>query len=166
MSGIRLMLASDMPRVMAIQAECYVRQLNESETVIGARLEQMPQTNWVFAVDGQAVAYLVAYRTRRGKVTPFDGVFPSIDDADCLYLHDLAVSAQARGRGAARALVEHALELGARMRLAYSALVSVQDSCSFWEAQGYRVVDSLSPIQHQHLASYAVPGCYMERCLS
>ncbi|WP_115766709.1 GNAT family N-acetyltransferase [Massilia oculi] len=58
-------------------------------------------------------------------------------DADTLYLHDLAVDPRALGRGLARALVEHLLDLGRGLDLPHAALVSVQDSTRFWNGFGF-----------------------------
>ncbi|TBU90675.1 GNAT family N-acetyltransferase [Stutzerimonas kirkiae] len=157
------MCESDIPDVMSIQAECYPVDVLEEESVVRARLASQPGFGWV-AEDRQGVcAYLFAYPSRVGKVTPLDGEFQQQVQADCLYLHDLAVHPRAAGRRIGPALVGHALEQARRLRLRYSALVSVQQSHDFWARQGYARHDRLEPQQLDNLASYRIPAIYMVR---
>ena len=118
------------------------------------------------AEDDEGVcAYLFAYRSRVGKVTPLDGEFQPHAEADCLYLHDLAVSRRASGRGIGPALVRKNLEQARAHQLRYSALVSVQESEAFWSRLGYAAQTELEPPQASNLASYQIPAVYMVRAL-
>lgn len=161
MNAIRLMRSVDVPAVMRIQAECYVQGLHEREAVICERLVCSPDTAWVLDDNGEVTGYLVAYRSRLGKVTPFDAAFEVADESDCLYLHDLALSQRVRGQGGGRRLVLHALAAARDMGLSYSALVSVQDSLAFWEARGYLRVSDLDAVQERALAGYSTISHYM-----
>lgn len=161
MPSIRLMQAGDVLNVVGIQAECYVPHMNESAAVIALRLAAAPATNWVAELAGEVVAYLAAYPSLLGKVTPLGGCFEVPVTPDCLYLHDLAVSSRARGSGVGSALVRHARAVAVSTGLPHSALVSVQDSRQYWERQGYRVMDDLAAPQCASLASYEAPGWYM-----
>lgn len=155
----------DIAAVLAIQAESYSEQLLESAAIIRQRLASFPDLAWV-AEDGEGVcAYLFGYRSRSGLVTPLDGSFAEPETADCLYLHDLAVSRRAGGRGIGPALVQRLLEQGRASRLRYSALVSVQDSQSFWSRQGYAEHTELDARQQHNLESYGVPAVYMVKSL-
>ena len=162
---LRPMGEHDIPAVLAIQAESYPSELLESAAVIRQRLQAFPDLAWV-AEDALGVcAYLFGYRSRAGKVTPLDGSFAEPQDADCLYLHDLAVSGRAAGRGIGPALVQRNLEHGRASRLKYSALVSVQDSQDFWRRQGYAEHPALDAQQRRNLESYGVPALYMVKPL-
>ena len=111
-------------------------------------------------------AYLVAYRSLVGKVTPLGGAFEVAADPGALYLHDLAVVRRARERGVAQALVDAAGEQARAARLAHSALVCVQASREFWQKNGYAVVSVTDPRQSTHLASYGGQAHYMVKRLS
>ncbi|WP_312300365.1 GNAT family N-acetyltransferase [Stutzerimonas nitrititolerans] len=155
----------DIPAVLSIQQEAYSPQLQEDEAVIRARLAACPQLAWV-AEDAEGVcAYLFAYHSRVGKVTPLDGKFQRHEQADCLYLHDLAVAPRAGGRGIGPALVRKKLEQARAHRLRYSALVSVQDSEAFWSRLGYAAHTQLDQPQVSNLASYRIPAVYMVQAL-
>ena len=110
-------------------------------------------------------AYLAAYRSRPGKLTPLNGGFDTVAQPDTLYLHDLAVAPQAAGQGLAQRLVSHLWARAAEERLSHSALVSVQGSQPFWERLGYRVQALDDPAQQRHLDSYGAGACYMAKTL-
>lgn len=161
MYSIRLMTEADIPDVLRIQSQAYDRAVLESEAVFRARRRSNPQQAWV-AHDAQGVcAYLFGYRSQVGQVTPLEGDFHSPENADCLYLHDLAVARRAAGRKIGPALVNQALSQARQQRLRYSALVSVQDSQPFWSRLGYAEQTTLHAQQAAHLASYRIPATYM-----
>ncbi|MEC5384857.1 GNAT family N-acetyltransferase [Uliginosibacterium sp. H3] len=165
MHNIRLMTQADIPAALALQAECYGIGMNESEAVFRSRLDAAPDSAWL-ATDAQgALAYLVGYRSRLGKLTLLGDTFTPAAMPDCLYLHDLAVSPRAQGSGLARGLLLHAWSLAQREGLAYSALVSVQDSQRFWRKLGYEVWESLTADELAKLSSYTGPSYYMVRQL-
>ena len=163
---LRLMQAGDLHAVLAIQRACYSPEIIESESVIRRRLAAAGETAWVAEQAGTVCAYLVGYRSRLGRLTALGGDFEPLAEGDSLYLHDLAVAAGASGCGAGRALIEHALAYGRSAGLAFSALVSVQESRDFWRKRGYSEVADLGDEQRQRLASYAGTSYYMVRKLA
>lgn len=165
MFKLRAMQERDIPAVMSIQQESYAAEVLEDEAVIRARLAACPQLAWVAEDVLGVCAYLFAYHSRVGTVTPLDGEFQPHAEADCLYLHDLAVSARASGRGIGPALVRKNLEQARTHKLRYSALVSVQESENFWSRLGYTAHSELEPPQVDNLASYQIPAVYMVRAL-
>ena len=160
MFSIRLMHDPDIPAVLDIQAQAYANDLLESEAVIRARRASAPRHAWVAEDDQGVCAYLFAYHSRLGKVTPLDGEFRSPAQPDCLYLHDLAVARRAAGRRIGPALVREALGQARQQQLRFSALVSVQDSQAFWNRMGY-AEHQPDPEHAAHLHSYQVPATYM-----
>ena len=165
MFKLRAMQVRDIPAVLSIQEESYAAEILEDEAVIRDRLAAFPELAWV-AEDEQGVCgYLFAYHSRVGKVTPLDGDFKQYPEANCLYLHDLAVSRRAAGRGIGPALVSRNLEQASSQQIRYSALVSVQESEAFWSRLGYAAHTELEPRQADNLASYRIPAVYMVRAL-
>lgn len=135
--AFRRMLADDLDAVMAVQIEAYGVGFVEGCDVLAQRLAAAPETAWV-AVDSIGVCgYLVACLSQRGRVTALGSGFSVATAPDCLYLHDLAVSARASGHGVGPELVRLAHAFARDARLAWSALVSVQDSRTFWVRLGY-----------------------------
>ncbi len=160
---LRAMGPGDLGAVLAVQAACYPPSMQEPAAVVLARMRSAPDS-CVVAVDGQGIcAYLFAYPSRIGAVTPLDAPFAPAPDADTLYLHDLAVAPRAHGRGLARRLVAQVLEHGRARGLAASSLVSVQDTAAFWSALGYRETEPACPEARAALSGYPGGARYMVR---
>lgn len=163
---IRPMRADDLDAVLAVQAACYPRAMQEAADIVLGRMEASGDT-CVVAEDAAGVCgYLFAYRSRLGNVTPLGADFEVDGDADTLYLHDLSVAPRAHGRGLARRLAAHLLAQAPEQGLAWSALVSVQDSVGFWAALGYGAGETGCPAARAALASYPGDACYMVRALT
>lgn len=160
---IRPMVAADIGAVLAIQEDAYVGEVLEEETVISARLNTAPDTAWVAQGKQGVQAYLVTYPSRLGALTALGENFQCATDPDCLYLHDLAVVSAANGVGMGQALLNEATRYAEDQGYPFSALISVQNSVSFWQRQGYSVVESLSQPQQALLATYAGPAYYMSK---
>lgn len=159
------MTPDDVRAVLAVQAECYAPALIEDASSIRARLAASPDSAWVAEDDAGVCAYLVAYRSLVGKVTPLGGAFDVAEVPATLYLHDLAVARRARGRGVAQALLRLAWVQARAEGLAHSSLVSVQASREFWQQHGYAVVSVADPRELAHLESYGGQGYYMVKRL-
>ncbi|WBY03154.1 GNAT family N-acetyltransferase [Ramlibacter tataouinensis] len=166
MISTRAMTEADLGAVLAIQAECYGPAMNETRETVLARLRAFPHTAWVAHDTQGACAYLVAYESRLGRVTALGGDFRRSERADSLYLHDLAVSPRAKGRGAGRLLVEQALQQARHAGLAHSCLVSVQDSQAFWRSFGYEPRLELPAESQPALQTYGPGACYMARAIA
>lgn len=161
----RLATAQDLPALRALQAESYPPAMQESEAVILQRLQQAPATCWIAEDETGAGAYLLAYPSRLGAVTPLEGGFAVASDANTLYLHDLAVSRRMAGRGVGRLLFNLAMEFALARRLPYSALVSVQDSRRYWMKLGY-ALSAPAPEYRDCLQGYPQEARYMVKNLS
>jgi predicted N-acetyltransferase YhbS len=157
---IRTMREADLHAVLAVQAACYPPAMQEAAEVVLARLRTAPGTVLVACDAERVCAYVFAYPSRLGAVTPLGAGFEPAPAADTLYIHDLAVAPRALGQGLARRLV--AALLDANQALPWSALVAVQDSRRFWEGQGFAVQDA-GEEGARRLATYPGGALYMAR---
>lgn len=162
---VRDMRADDLDAVLAIQLACYGAGFVEDGELIARRLAASPHTGWVAEHGGAVRAYLAAYPSQRGKLTPLHGDFEVAPDADALYLHDLAVHPEASGLGLGPRLVRHAWAHALRAGWRHSTLVSVQASIGFWERQGYAATVPADGLQQARLATYPGDSVYMARRL-
>lgn len=162
---VRDMRADDLEAVLAIQLACYGAGFVEDGVLIARRLAASPHTGWVAEHGGAVRAYLAAYPSQRGKLTPLHGDFEVAPDADALYLHDLAVHPEASGLGLGPRLVRHAWAHALRAGWRHSTLVSVQASVGFWERQGYAATVPADDLQQARLATYPGHSVYMARRL-
>ena len=162
---LRPMALADLPAVLDVQRACYPGDFLEDAATFTQRLHSPGSLSCVATRGGVVCAYLAAYRSRPGKLTPLNGGFSTVTQPDTLYLHDLAVAPQAAGQGLAQRLVQHLWAQGCSEGLVFSALVSVQGSQPFWERLGYRVQALDDPAQQRHLDSYGAGACYMAKTL-
>ena len=123
------------------------------------------QFSLVLERGGSVCAYLAAYRSVRGKVTPLHGHFEAAAQPDTLYLHDMAVLPAHAGQGLAHALLQPLWAQARAEGLRHSALVSVQGSQAYWERQGYALHPLPDAAQQARLASYGEGAVYMARTL-
>lgn len=159
----RAMQLCDIVDVIRIQAEAYIDEILETEEVIRARFAQTPDTSWVVERSGEVCGYLVGYQSVVGEVSPWGSAFMHKAESTTLYLHDLAISKSATGCGLGPLLVNHALMEACQRALCAAALVSVQNSKSFWQKLGFNEFAQLDEIQQRNLASYSGPAIYMTR---
>lgn len=163
---IRLMQVTDIPAVLMVQEQAYVDEILETAEVIEARLHIAPHTAWVAETDAGVQAYLVTYPSRLGALTAWGENFQCAPDANCLYLHDLAVATAAGGGGLGQALIAAATRYAEEKNYGFSSLISVQNSVGFWQRRGYSVVENLSQAQQLLLNTYSGPAYYMSKTLA
>lgn len=166
MTRVRPLAVTDLPGLLAVQLACYGAGFVESGEVFAARLASPANCSLVLERAGVVCAYLAAYRSVMGKVTPLHGGFEAVPQPDTLYLHDMAVLPGCAGQGLARALLQPMWEGARGQGLGHTALVSVQGSQTYWERQGYAVQPLADAAQRERLASYGDGAVYMVRALA
>lgn len=152
---IRQMQAADLPAVVKLQDRCYSAELFEPADLVKRRYLAFPQSCWVAIYQDKLWGYLFCYPSLIGKVNPLAEDFTEVTQADCLYLHDMAVSSDARGQGVAQQLLAAAEQQAQQLSLSALTLVAVQNSASYWQQRGFNPVLSLSPEAITNLASYS-----------
>ncbi|WP_162818269.1 GNAT family N-acetyltransferase [Aquirhabdus parva] len=158
MFQIRAMQHGDIETVMQIQAECYVLDAIEPQSTFIDRLHTSPKTAWVVEDTLGVCAYLVGYYSTVGNITPLGGRFkPTL--SNCLYLHDLAILPRVAGQRLGVTLVNTALSQQPD-HIQYTALVSIQNSVSFWQKIGFET-QALDTDQTENLQTYPQPAFYM-----
>lgn len=160
------MQESDIGNVLRIQAEAYTDVMQESETVFRSRFLSAPGTAWVVERERSLCAYLVAYKSAPGIVSPWGSEFSHSENASALYIHDLALGVAARGLRMGQWLVEQMMVQARLLEMEAIALVSVQNSKTFWQKMGFDTCVTLNPDQQQNLDTYAGDAFYMLRKLA
>lgn len=158
---IRAMTAADIPAVLKIQAACYTELTPESNESLHAKLSASQSTCFVASRDGEIVGYLISL--------PWEFANPPVLNAetcrlpllpDCLYLHDLAVTPNARKFGAGRALVKAFLTQLKMLGIGRASLIGVQNSAPYWERHGFRAAPLSVPLKAK-LSTYGANAVYM-----
>jgi hypothetical protein len=109
---------------------------------------------------GRIAGYGLSYPWKLRAIPALDafiGRLPS--DADCLYVHDIALVPEARGRHAAQRYVRWARGAATALHIQNLACVSVYGTYVLWERFGFSTV--VSPAIENHLASYGGTAKYM-----
>ncbi len=162
---IRPLGLADLKGLVQVQKACYGMDYLESAEIYQSRLECPAQCSLV-AVRGHVVlAYLAAYRSSLGSITPLHGHFLAGTPPDTLYLHDMAVSPHCAGQGLASALLTAMQRDTRTWSPRYSALVSVQGSQGYWQRKGYSPHSPLTPENAAALRSYGDEAVYMAQPL-
>jgi GNAT superfamily N-acetyltransferase len=160
----RGMRSEDLPEIARIAA--LVHPLYpEADEIFAERLELYPAGSRVLVDKTDAiVGYAVTHPWRYGAIPTLDSPLGALPiDADCYYIHDIALLPAARGCGAAQKGVAWLADHAARAGLARMALVAIAGTQGFWETQGFDVVDA--PAMAAKLASYDRSARYMARGL-
>lgn len=160
---VRPLQPADLGALMAIQHACYGVDYAESESVYARRLASPAQCSLVVERGGELLAYLAAYWSVAGKVTPLHGDFGSCAAPDVLYLHDMAVHPAHAGQRLADRLLAPLWALARERGIRQSSLVSVQGTQNYWHRHGYRPYALQDQAQLQRLASYGEDAVYMQR---
>ena len=158
---LRPLLEADVDAVLQIQTQCYGAGFVEPREVFVRRLQVAGQCSWAAVQGDEVLAYLAAYWSRPGAVTPLNGEFADYADASVLYLHDMAVSPTAAGQGLARRMVDAAKTMARQRGVMRTALVSVQGSQDYWRRKGYALHASLSDTDAAAVRGYGADAVYM-----
>lgn len=154
-------MAADLPAVVAIAAVVHP-DYPEGEEVFAERLALFPEGCRIALKGGQSIGYALSHPWTRASPPALDSLLGALPARpDCLYLHDVALLAAARGSGLGQALVDDLLALGRRHGFAHLALVAVNRSVDYWTARGFRIIDD--PALSGKLGSYSPDARYMLR---
>ncbi|EKS42431.1 hypothetical protein HMPREF9696_00596 [Afipia clevelandensis ATCC 49720] len=157
------MTAVDLPAVNALAARIHP-EYPEDPAVFAERLRLYPDGCRVFERGDGIEAYVVSHpwqRTEPPALNSLLGELPAIPSA--YYIHDLALTPDVRGSGAASEIVAW---LGAHARasgFSGMSLIAVNSSSGFWQRQGFEV--TRNPQLDAKLRSYGDDAVYMTRSL-
>ncbi|WP_456640526.1 GNAT family N-acetyltransferase [Bradyrhizobium sp. USDA 10063] len=155
--------ASDLAAISAIAARIHP-DLFERPEVFAEKMRLCPNGCRVLAADEAIVGYGLAYPWKQHRIPPLDGLLERLpDDADCLYVHDVAVLPDTRG-GVAHPYVATIEKLARSSGIAALALVSVYATRPLWERFGFRPVTTNAELCAK-LACYGEGATYMLRDL-
>ena len=160
---VRPLRPADLAAVMTVQDEAYPDVGHDSLEVFADKLTIFPRGCWGAWEDARLAGYLFSHPWRAWQATTLDEPLHLPERPDCYYLHDLAVASWAQGRGAARALVEAALELARVLKLPCQALVAVHRSQPFWARFGFEDATDPPASLVKKLAEYSPDATYMIR---
>ncbi|MDA9464144.1 GNAT family N-acetyltransferase [Bradyrhizobium sp. CCBAU 53415] len=156
--------ASDLPAIGAIAARIHP-DLPESPEVFAEKMRLYPGGCRVLVAGDEIAGYGLSHPWKQHRIPPLDALLARLpDDADCLYVHDVAVLPDFRG-GVLRTYVAAIEELARASQIATLALVSVYATRPLWERLGFRTVTMDAELRAK-LESYGEGATYMLRDLA
>ncbi|MFJ3058480.1 GNAT family N-acetyltransferase [Herbaspirillum sp. NPDC087042] len=161
----RPMREEDLDEVMAVAAIVHAGFFEHRE-VFAERLSLYPQGCWIAQEERAAavLGYAFLHPARLGQPPALDSLLHEIDaQADCLYLHDVALLPAARGAGLGRVLLQRLLALMQVEGLARAALVAVHGSAPYWRSCGFEALPEVPAALREKLRSYDEQALYMIR---
>lgn len=136
---------SDVEEILEVQRICYGPFFIESRAAFESKI-LAGQTSFGIFESGRMLGYAVAFPWKRDVPVPLDSEQLEIPlQPDCLYLHDIAVSPAARGRGLGNAFVRALSNEACRLGFRSMDLVAVQGASSFWQQFGFNPIAGESP---------------------
>lgn len=163
-STVRQMRESDLPAVLSVQADCYPPFYLEDASAFEAKLRLNPGGSWVVCRERQVVGYLVTVLTDELHIPSLNS--DSLGEPvrpHMLFIHDLALNAEARGLGLSNVMLASAFEYARCRAVSSIALVAVQGSSVFWSRQGFQACTPRHPVMQQRLASFGPDALFMMR---
>jgi GNAT superfamily N-acetyltransferase len=160
----RPMTEADLDAVAAIALISFPDHF-EGRPMFANRLALAAQGCFVLAPEGgEPLAYAVSYPWRIDSAPPLNTLIEAIpEEAEVIYLHDLALHPSVRGRGATGEIVERLADQARSRGWPAIALVAVNDATGFWARHGFAVRESEAI--SRKLAGYGSDARYMIRPL-
>ena len=114
--------------------------------------------------DNQTHGYAIAHPAVLGRPPALNSLLQTIaKQADCLYLHDIALTTATRGAGLGSSLLgllQHQAQLH---QLTYLALVAVNQSQPYWRQRGFGDYLPSDDLLARKIASYDAQAAYLIR---
>ncbi len=137
----------------------------EGDDVFAERIRLAPEGCFVLAAPGQTVGYFFSHPWQRAKPPALHQMLGGIPgDADCWYVHDVAVDAAARGGGVVADICARAFEIALAKGHRTAMLVAVSGADRYWRRLGF--VDATTDALRLKLKDYGDDAVYMERALA
>ncbi|WP_441239337.1 GNAT family N-acetyltransferase [Bradyrhizobium sp. 930_D9_N1_4] len=154
----------DLVAINAIAARIHP-DLSERPAVFAEKMRLYPDGCRVLVVNDAIAGYGLAHPWKQHQIPPLDGFLQTLpEDADCLYVHDVAVLPDFRG-GMARDYVDAIEALARASGIVTLALVSVYATRPLWQGLGFRPVTEDAELRAK-LVSYGDNATYMLRELA
>lgn len=136
--------------------------LPERPEVFEEKCRLFPEGCRVLVCGDRVLGYAVSHPWLLGRIPPLDEFLRALPEKPtCLYLHDIVVLPEARGRQAAGGFVTILEDLARQRSIGHLALVSVYGTDVLWSRHGFEATNE--PDLADKLRSYGPTAKYMTR---
>jgi ribosomal protein S18 acetylase RimI-like enzyme len=137
----------------------------EGAEVFDERIRLAPSGCFVLDSGSGLIGYMFSHPWTRHRPPSLHQMLGEIPrDADCWYIHDVAVDLAGRGGGQVRTIIEGVLQEAAEMGYRIAMLVAVSGASGYWQKLGFN--DATTDALRRKLKDYGDDAVYMERALS
>ncbi|MBR1211578.1 GNAT family N-acetyltransferase [Bradyrhizobium sp. JYMT SZCCT0180] len=145
-------------------AEIIHPTLPERPDVFAEKLALFASGCYVLVRHEEVIGYGLSHPWNLNSIPPLDSFLKGIPgDADCLYVHDVAVLPEVRGYGSAERYVDLMVECACKIDVDFLGLVSVYSTQRLWARYGFEVANGSE--LDMKLRSYGPTAKYMIRNL-
>lgn len=131
---------SDLAGIMRLQAASYTPALQEPESMFAQILKISAGTCFIAESEATVAGYLLTHPVPDDYTTFGKGIPELQGNETTLYIHDLCVGPDFRGRGVAQLLLNTLKStFNEQGKIKTFLGVAVQNSESFWAAQGFTI---------------------------
>jgi len=128
--------------IVKIQEEVYTEIAPEDVNILKSKWYSSPQTCAVYTDDkGKVLAYLLAHPWASEIPPKLNEKIP-ITYSSTLFIHDLALALEGRGKNIGKKLVHNLIDNAKAKRYVKILLVAVQNSTGFWAKFGFLNIPS------------------------
>ena len=160
-AGWRPMTSDDLDMVLAV-ADIVHPGYPEDRSIFAERLELFPAGTAVAVSDGKAIGYMISHPAILGKPVELNSLLGTLPTKpDCLYLHDVALLPESRGKGLGQMALERLHQVARDQGLDLLALTSTPPARAYWLAMGFVPYLASDPSIAARLASYGDEMTYM-----
>jgi predicted N-acetyltransferase YhbS len=157
-------ILDDVPDVTRL-SKAHLGPYAEGDEVFAERIRLAPDGCFVLTDGTATVGYFFSHPWVRMKPPALHQMLGEIPAAaDCWYVHDVAVDADARGGGVVASICERALDIAKGKGFRTAMLVAVSGADRYWQKLGF--VDATTEALRVKLKDYGDDAVYMERALS
>ncbi|MFT5594886.1 MAG: GNAT superfamily N-acetyltransferase [Oceanicoccus sp.] len=135
--SISLITENSWDDIVKIQEEAYTDVVPEDINILKNKWHSSPQTCAVYSDDkGKVLAYLLAHPWASDTPPKLHEKIP-VADSSTLFIHDLALAFEGRGKNIGKELVQNLIDNSQAQRFVKILLVAVQNSTGFWAKFGF-----------------------------
>lgn len=159
--SIESIVESTWPEIMQVQADAYSQVEPESLDVLKSKWLRSPESCFVYREEGKVIGYVLAHSWSSDLPPKLYHPLPGGTEGATLFIHDLAMSKEAAGKGLGSRMISHLFRAIEPLGYRQARLVAVQASGRFWNKQGFSAVNDQAVC-----ASYGDGAQLMRRPLS
>ncbi|MCL1138770.1 GNAT family N-acetyltransferase [Shewanella pneumatophori] len=135
--NLRPITQADWSYILDIQLECYPQIEPESLAVLQSKWLASPESCFIIEADNSIIGYCLAHPWHLDNPPSLEQQLARIDHANTLYLHDIALSTKAQGKGAGKQALTKLIGFANTNNYPSISLVAVQGAHLYWGKQGF-----------------------------